>query len=186
MGLAPCNKSFVHKIIIALFNLIPSTLNDPIMVWSTIPADIITQPLCYLLLATGTSEMDKIHPLAHLPGPSNVTWDSFMKITFRKVNFHVFFAQFWCIEIFPLKGNCPVFFFVFVFFYSFSILHLLLFSTLLIPAFSKIWRLVKSGCFVITFFSLCSSLGSSFLKPFPLLQVLSLYFLWYFEVNIPF
>ena len=52
------------------------------MVQSTILAHIIMQPPpCCLLLATDTSELNKIHPLTHLSGPSNVSQDSFVKIT---------------------------------------------------------------------------------------------------------
>ena len=60
---------------LALFILIPlSTLNGLIMVWSTIPAHITTLSSLYcLLLATGTSGLDKIHLLVHQSGPSNVT-----------------------------------------------------------------------------------------------------------------
>ena len=54
---------------------------------------------------------------------------------------------------------------------SLSILHLLFFLTLSISAFSKIWVLVKNGCFATTSFSLQ---GSKFLKTVLLLQVLNL------------
>ena len=41
------------------------------------PAYIISlPPLCYLILSTGTSELDKIHPMTYLLGISNLTYDS--------------------------------------------------------------------------------------------------------------
>ena len=55
-----------------------------------------------------------------------------------------------------------------------SILHLLSYLTPSIPAFSKIWMLVKSSCFAITHFSLHSSQRSKFLKHFLVLWVLKL------------
>ena len=65
-----------------MFTLTPSsTLNDPIIVWSTSPTHIITQsPLRCLFLPAGTSELDKIHPLAHSSDLSNVTGDSSIQI----------------------------------------------------------------------------------------------------------
>ena len=44
----------------------------------------------------------------------------------------------------------------------------------LLPAFSKIWTQGKSGCFLITCFSLHSSRGAKLLKSFSLLWVLNL------------
>ena len=107
-----------------------------------------------------------------------------------------FLAQFWCFKMFALMraGGCLEDFF----FTDPSSLNILYFLFLLTPsilAFSKIPVLVKSGCFTITFFSLHSSQGSTFLNPFPLLlnfviyfQLSSLYhlmisanFLWYLQ-----
>ena len=103
LGLVPCKESFVRKIAIVntvLFNS-SLTLNDLIMVWSTLPAHIITLPSSYcLLLATDTTELDKIIPVNS--GKSNVTQDSPVKITSEKSIFIYFLAQFWCFKIFAL------------------------------------------------------------------------------------
>lgn len=65
------------------------------MVWVTISAHLTTLlPPCYLLLATGTSELDKIHPLTQKSVPSNVIQDLFVKITSEKSISMYFLAQF--------------------------------------------------------------------------------------------
>ena len=143
------------------------------MVWSTIPTYINTlQPPCYLLLVTGTSELNKIHPFSHPSGPSNVTHGSSVKITIEKSIFMYFMAQFWYFKIFAfVKRGCLGDFFADPI--SISILHFLSFLMPSIPGFSKIWVLVKSICFSITYFNVCSPWGCKFLKIFPLLWVLN-------------
>ena len=84
------------------------TLNGPIIVWSSIPAHIITMPppSC-LLWATCTSELDKIHLLARPSGPSNVTQDSPEKMSLEKSIFMHFFPKFDSLKISALeRGFC--------------------------------------------------------------------------------
>ena len=64
-------------------------LNGPIIVWSKILVHIITRmPFCYLILVTGTSELDEINSLVH---PCFIKYHSrFVRENcFRKVNFHI-------------------------------------------------------------------------------------------------
>ena len=115
----------------------------------------------FLLLATGMSELDKIYPLPHPSGPSNVIRDSSVKIT--KEN------QFSCIswsnfKIFALvRGGCLGDLFTDP---NTEIILLLLSLTPSNSTFSKIWGLIKSGCLTITRFSLRSSRRSNLLKLF--------------------
>ena len=53
--------------LIVLFNLIPSsTLNSPMIIWLTIPAHIISLlPLCCLVIATSTSELERNPSFGH-------------------------------------------------------------------------------------------------------------------------
>ena len=120
------------------------------------------------------SELDKINHLAHPSGPSNITRDSSRKFSLEKLIIMFFLAQFSCLKIFAMvREDCLG---VFVFFTnSQNILYLLsLISS--IPAFSKIWALVKSGCLAKDCHSLSSSRRSKFWTDFPLLQVPKLYF----------
>ena len=173
LGFEPCKESLVHKITIV--SLTSSTLNGPIMVWSIISAHIITLLLpCSLLFATDIFELDKIHPLANLSGPSNETQDFSMKITLTKLVFMYPLIQLWYFKIFALiRGG---YFGDFLLQIPILILHLFSFLTLSFPAFSKIWMLVKNSCFTTDHFSLHLSWESKFLKPFPLLWVLNLNF----------
>ena len=82
LGLVSCKESLVQKITIVRMVQFNCFINDPIMVWSTIPIYIISLPLpCCLLLVTGMSEFNRIHLLAHSPSPSNVTQNWSVKIT---------------------------------------------------------------------------------------------------------
>ena len=144
------------------------------MVWLTILAHIITLLHPYHLLSTtGMSELDKVLSLIPIHQVHKMSQDFSMKITVKKSIFMYFLAQFWCFKIFgPMRGvsrgdslqipNLQ------------SIVYVLSFLTPSIPSFSKIWALVKSGCFTIICFSLCSSWGSKFLKLSLLLWVLNL------------
>ena len=87
-----------------------------------------------------------------------------------------FLAQFWCFKIFALwkgcyQSNCltgPN---------SQSILQILSFSTPSTP--EKIWELAESG-FAITRFSLCSSRGNKFLKPFQNIFSTAFFNIWWY------
>ena len=87
-----------------------------------------------------------------------------------------FLAQFCHFKIFVLvRGDCRGgFFFFFADSNSQSVQLFLSFLTPSILAFSKIWELVKSGCFTITHLSWCSFWENNFFKPFSLLWVLNL------------
>ena len=89
---------------VALFTLTPlSTLNGPIMVWSTISVHIITLlPPCCILLAKGMSELDKIYPLANPSSLSNITRDLSVMFTLEKSIFMYFLVQFRRFKIFAL------------------------------------------------------------------------------------
>ena len=107
-----------------------------------------------------------------------------MKIFLDKPIFIYFLFQFWSFEVFAfIRGGFlgDFFFFFFTNPNSKIILHLWPFLSPLILAFSKIWVLVKSGCFSITCFNLHSFGGSKFLKPF--LPVLNLLFSTAFVVQ---
>ena len=82
-----------------------STLNGPITVWLTIPAHIMTLPsLSCHLLATGTSELDKIHPWVY---SSSIALELSRKITPENSVFMHFLIQFWHFKIFCLvKEGC--------------------------------------------------------------------------------
>ena len=87
-------QSFVYKITIVNTVQFNSFMNfEWSSNWSTIPGHIITlQPPCCLLLVRDTSELDKIHHLAHPSGPLNITQNSSMKITLEKSIFMFFLS----------------------------------------------------------------------------------------------
>ena len=115
-----------------------------------IPAHIIILlPLYCFLLATGTSELDKIHPLAHPSGWWNVTQDLSKKIILEYSIFLNLLTQFDVLKYLLLWVEVGVEIF-FTDSTSQRILHLLSFLTPFFPAFLKIWVLVKSDCFTIT------------------------------------
>ena len=82
LGFVLCKKSFDKIIIFSTIqfkSFIDFEWSDNGLVEnSTLP------PPCCLLLATGMSEQDKVHPLAHSSCPSNITWDSSLKIHLEK------------------------------------------------------------------------------------------------------
>ena len=106
LGLGPCKEHLFHKIIIVSTVQFNSFIDFE---WSNNSlvdnsSHIITLLHLYCrLLDTVMSELDKIHSLGHPSGPSNVTHDS-SENYFRKVNFHIFFAQFWHFAL--VRGCC--------------------------------------------------------------------------------
>ena len=120
-----------------MFFLSPSsTYYSLIMIWLTIPANIIILLLpCCLFLVTSPCEFGKLYSLARLSSPSNIIWAASVKITLEKSIF-LYLDQFWRFEIFVLgERRLPIIFFTDP--SSQSILHILFSLTHSIPVFSK-------------------------------------------------
>ena len=113
-----------------------------------------------------TFELDKILPLHHTSDLSNVTQDSSGKITLEKSIVMYFLVNFDALTYLLL-------WYIFTDHNSYSILYLLSFLVASIPAFSTIWDQVKSDCFSITRFGLCSYWGRKLLKPFHLRRAIN-------------
>ena len=146
---------------------------------SIIPANIITLPSpCCFLLVTVTFEWDKIHPLVHLSGPSNVTRDSFVKTIFKTSIFMYFSAQCRVFKTFPfVNGGCPGDFSYRSQFTKHSKRIVLLDSHN-----SRFFNDLSAGqtCFFREYrFSLHKFQGSKFLKPFSLLWLVGWLFGFY-------
>ena len=94
-----CRKSLVKKIVIVCtvqFNSFNFEWAIYSLVYNSSPYQY---PIITLLPSfSHISELDKIHPLAHLSGPSNVTQDLFVKITLEMSIFKYFLAQIWCLK----------------------------------------------------------------------------------------
>ena len=142
LKLKPCKESLVHKIVIAgTLQSLSSIFIGPLMICSTISTHILTPSSPYnLLLATGATELDKIHLLAHPSGPSNVIRDFSLKITLEKSMFMYFSVQ--C-SFDLVRGGCLKDFFTYL--NSESILRLLFFVN------SSLFKDL-SACFKITCF----------------------------------
>ena len=130
-------------------------------------------PSCWILLNPGIFEWDKIHPLAHPSGPSNVPRDSSGKMTLKKSLFMYFLDKFWHFKIFALgRGDCQG---AFLNIYS---TPFVLFESLDSSLFNDL-SAGESDRFPKTRFSLRSSLRSDSYKLFPLLWDLQ----WYLQTK---
>ena len=190
LGLAPCKECLVHKMAIvnavAFNSFIDFEWSNNWFGWQfqSITLHYLPPPCCFLL-ATGTSELDKIHSFAHPSDPSNVNWDMSMKITSEKSIFIYFSVEFQCFKIFALvRSGCLGDLFTdhnVQLFYTFYLLDSLDSSLSKIWAWGQKWLFISRKQVVKAFFFALSAQFSYIFSSLLYCSMISAKLLWYFQ-----